>query len=157
MGAVELINGVRTTPDEGLRQLCPYTVYANTWPPDLEQHLRKYFSLLTVALHRHRLASITTVVATQYGPCGREASSPHSVRLYTFGRFRKPYSAMTQMATALADLYREFPILPVIVPVFAKDWEVQRDGDGPLYQTISRFGLLCYSALERDAGSENPR
>jgi hypothetical protein len=157
MGAVEAIDKVRTSMDDGLRQLCPYSVYGYIWPPDLEQHLREYFSLLTVALHRHRPASITTVVATHYRPYGREASSPYSVRLHTFGRFRKPYSAMTQMATALADLYRELPILPIVSPVLVRDWEVQRDENGPLYQDISRVGLLCYSVLERDARTESRR
>lgn len=150
MDAIKMPQAAQTNMDEALRQICPYSIYKQKWPTHLSGNLGLYFSLLRDALHQHHPASITTVVATHYRPYEKDPAVPYSVRLYTFGRFRKSYSAMTQMAVALADLYREIPILPLISPVFAKDWETQVSSDGTLYQIISRYGLLCYSVLEGD-------
>jgi hypothetical protein len=146
MAVAKPLQAAYTEVDKRLRQICPYSVYRNTLPPNLSPKLQGYFSLLTDYLHKDHPASITTVVATQYHSDERDPGSPHSVHLHTFGRFRKTYSAITQMSFALADLYLEIPILPLISPVFAKDWERQVSGDGTLHQEISRNGLLCYSS-----------
>ena len=152
MAVAKALQAACTDIDRRLWQICPYSIYRNILPPGLSPRLRTYFLLLTNSLHKDHPASITTVVATHYHSNVQDPASPPSVQLYTFGRFRKSYSVITRMSIALADLYLEIPNLPIISPVFAKDWERQVIEDGSLYQNISRYGLLCYSVLERDEG-----
>lgn len=151
MLATKAPQGAQAEVDKNLWQIAPYSVYKQELPRNLSPKVQTYFSLITHHLHKHHPASITTVVATHYHADGPDLASPTSVRLYVFGRFRKTYSAITQMSVALADLYREIPILPIVSPVLAKDWENQMSDGGTFYRDIRSHGVLCYSVLERDA------
>ena len=131
--------------DRALWGVAPYNVYTSELPQRLDPHLQTYIWLLNRTSHNSGLRSVTTIVVTDYANGRVRQRPPEYLNLHTFGRFRKHYSAMEQTAEALAPLYSEIQILPVVIPVTSKEWQTQENSQGPVYEKIREQGIIAYS------------
>jgi len=117
----------------------PYNVYENKFPENLNDKMNHYVHLLSNALNNVPIEFVSAVIMTDY--MNQKAAS---INLYIFGHFKKPYAAITQIASVLTPVYSEIQILPIINPVLSQEWLIEKNAQGTIYHKICEEGILAF-------------
>jgi hypothetical protein len=131
--------------EEQLLELAPYNVYNHKFPKRLTGNLGDYLTFLQKVIHTGKLTSVSTVIVTEITKDNVKNKTPISLTLYAFGSFRRQFAAMTQLAKVLAPFYLETLVLPVIKPIFLKDWQAVSQLQGQIYTEVQKPGILGFS------------
>jgi len=127
--------------DRELLEICPYNLSKEKYPKQVRDHDIFLASMVRKELLHKKPYAITTVITDRLVTHRRD-----SWNLFIFGSFRKRYSVIERMAAIATPSYLEFQIVPIIIPVFAREWEARKDM--MLSKIIRESGVLIYSKLE---------
>lgn len=122
-----------------IEDLAPYS--SNSPPPQLSNDYQGFIYSSLDALdtaHPFRVDVIVAIPATKWSAAG------HSVVLHTFAKFRKSFTIIEDLAPALAQVYLQTGILPIINPVRAHRRTHIFEIEPRLAKAISGKGLKLY-------------
>jgi hypothetical protein len=92
-------------------------------------------------LHRFKPARVDAIIAT---PATNWRAAGRSVLLHTFARFRKYFTVVEDLSPALARVYLETGVLPIVAPIRTHARGRTFAIDPSLVRNIKHNGLKLY-------------
>lgn len=65
--------------------------------------------------------------------------------LYAFGSFRSEFAAIERLAKALAPLYLQTLVLPIVKPISDRELKAAFAAHTPFLRTLGQHGILCFA------------
>jgi hypothetical protein len=120
-------------------QVAPYSI--NQRPPHLSDQLSMFLGHSFDELHTFKPARVDAIIAT---PATSWMAAGRSVILHTFARFRKYFTIVEDLSPALARVYLETGVLPVVAPIRTHFRRRTFAIDPRLVRNIRNQGLKLY-------------
>lgn len=124
-----------------IEEITPYS--SRRLPDGLSDRFSTFVHSSFDDLHTHRPARVDVIVAT---PATRWSADGQSVTLYTFARFRRYFTVIEDLATALAPGYLQSGVLPVVAPIRAHARRRTFEVNPALLRYITKEGLKLYTS-----------
>jgi hypothetical protein len=129
---------METSFDE-IYQIAPYSI--DQKPPHLSDRFSTFVGHSFDELHRLKPPRVDAILAT---PATNWSVEGRSVMLHTFARFRKDFTIIEDLAPALARVYLETGVLPIVAPIRTHPRRRTFAIDPALVRNIRNKGLKLY-------------
>jgi hypothetical protein len=129
---------METSFDE-IYQSAPFSIHQR--PPHLSHRLSTFVGHSFDELQRLKPARVDAILAT---PATSWSVAARIVTLHTFARFRKDFTIIEDLAPALARVYLETGVLPIVAPIRTHPRRHTLAIDPALARNIRNKGLKLY-------------
>lgn len=128
-----------------VREATRFDLLEKKLPEQFSGRTHEFLHWSSDAIASSQLESISEVVA--YTPYSWEWNI-NSLQLIVFAEYETKFSIIDKLSEALADVYREMLVLPIIVPIQEEAWALHVEYGSRLFNHVEDKSIYSYSREE---------